>query len=130
MAPTILALDEGSRFYFLLVLIDSARYKFNMEHARRIQVRTQGFRPTPALRAHIERELRKPLARARRTVGDVVAFLSDVNGPRGGEDKQCQIRARLASAGEVCASAVAADAYEAITKAARRLGRAIQRAAA
>ena len=100
-----------------------------MERALSIEVRTRRFRPTPAIRAHVERELRKSLSRVRPRAGEVVAFLSDVNGPRGGEDKRCQIRARLASAGEVFASAVAADLYEAITKAAKRLGRAILRAA-
>ena len=100
-----------------------------MERTLTIEVRTRGFRPTPAISAHVERALRRQLGRVRTTAGDVVAFLSDVNGPRGGEDKQCQIRARLASAGEVFASAVAADLYEAITKAAGRLGRAILRTA-
>src|SRR5512145_1809868 len=96
-----------------------------MERALRIEVRTRRFRPTPAIRAHVEREIGRSLGRVRGRAGDVVAFLSDVNGPRGGEDKRCQIRARLASTGEVFASAVAADLYEAITKAAKRLGRGI-----
>ena len=100
-----------------------------MERALRIEVRTRRFRPTPAIRAHVERELRKALGRVRARTGEVVAFLSDVNGPRGGEDKRCQIRARLASGAEVFASAVAADLYAAITKAAKRLSRGILRAA-
>jgi ribosome-associated translation inhibitor RaiA len=100
-----------------------------MERALRIETRTRRFRPTPAIRAHVERELRKQLGRAGTIGGDVVAFLTDVNGPRGGEDKQCQLRARLGSAGQVFASAEAADLYEAISTAARRLGRAILHAA-
>jgi ribosome-associated translation inhibitor RaiA len=80
------------------------------------------------MRAHVERELARQLGHVSTTAGHVVAFLSDVNGPRGGLDKRCRIRARLTSAGEVFASAVTADLYEAITKAARRLGRAIQHA--
>ena len=91
----------------------------------RIEVRTRGFRTTKALSAHVEREVAKSLSRLRSRPGAVLAYLSDVNGPRGGRDKQCRLRGHVARGGEVVATASAADMYQAIGRAAVRLRRAL-----
>jgi hypothetical protein len=95
----------------------------------RIEIRTRGLRATPAVLADAERKVRKALGPGR-LAGDVVAFLSDLNGPRGGEDKQCVLRARLDSAGYLFARAAAPDLERAVVQAARSLGRAVRHAAA
>jgi putative sigma-54 modulation protein len=91
----------------------------------KLEIRTRGFRPTAALSAHVERQVQRSLSRVRPRPRAVLASLSDLNGPRGGEDKSCQLRGRLARTGEVVASAADADLYQAIGKAARRFRRAL-----
>jgi len=93
----------------------------------KIDIRTRGFRPTAALSAHVEREVARSLSRVRPRPAAIFASLSDLNGPRGGEDKKCQIRGRLARTGEVVASAADADMYRAIGRAADRFRRALVR---
>ena len=93
----------------------------------KIETRAQGFRTTTALSANVEREVRKSLSVVRRRPEAVLASLSDVNGPRGGDDKRCQLRGRLPRAGEVVASAAHADMYQAIAQAADRFRRALVR---
>jgi putative sigma-54 modulation protein len=90
-----------------------------------IQIRARGFRPTAALSARVEREVQKALSRLRPRPAAVLALLSDLNGPRGGEDKQCQLRGHHALTGDIVASASGADLYDAIGKAARRFRRAL-----
>ncbi len=53
--------------------------------------------------------------------------IDDVNGPRGGTDKRCQIVARLAPWGEVRVQELDEDFYAAISRAADRLARAVAR---
>ena len=91
----------------------------------KIETRAQGFRTTMALSAHVEREVRKSLSGVRPRPDAVLASLSDVNGPRGGDDKRCQLRGRRPRAGEVVASAAHADMYQAIAQAADRFRRAL-----
>ena len=93
----------------------------------KIDIRTRGFRPTAALSAHVERQVTRSLARVRPRPDAVFASLSDLNGPRGGEDKRCQFRGRLTRTGEVVASAAGADMYQAIVRAADRFRRALSR---
>ena len=93
----------------------------------KIEIRTRGFRPTPALSAHVEREVVRSLSHIRPRPAAIFASLSDLNGPRGGEDKRCQIRGRLSRTGEVVASAAGADMYRAIGMAADRFRRALVR---
>ena len=91
----------------------------------KIEIRTRGFHPAAALSAHVEREIQKSLSRLRPRPAAVLASLSDLNGPRGGEDKRCQLRGRHALTGEIVAGAADADLYQAIGKAARRFRRAL-----
>jgi ribosomal subunit interface protein len=93
----------------------------------KIEVRTRGFRPTPALRAYTDSRLRFAVGRFPHEVSEVRVSLSGVNGPRGGSDKRCSLRARLRASGQAAAHAVAADFYAAIALAAHQLGRSVAR---
>jgi ribosome-associated translation inhibitor RaiA len=53
--------------------------------------------------------------------------LSDVNGPRGGEDKRCHIEVRLRGMPDVVIVDTEADLYVAIDRATERAGRALVR---
>lgn len=62
-----------------------------------IQLQAHGFEITPAMDAHVRREIIRNLANARDHVTAVDFFLSDIDSPRGGEDKKVLIRIELAS---------------------------------
>ena len=93
-----------------------------------IDIRTRGFSLTPGLRAYIERRLEFALDRYQDRIARVRVVVSDLNGPRGGEDKSCRIEVRIRGAGTVRATAVDGDAYVAIGAAAHRAGRGVARA--
>ena len=93
----------------------------------RIHVRSRGFELTNALRAYAERRLLFALSRFGSRLQSVTLRMDDVNGPRGGADKRCQIVARLAPWGDVRAEELDGDLYAAIDRAADRLDRAVAR---
>lgn len=92
-----------------------------------IDVQALGFELTPALRAHAERRLHFALGRADAQVSRLSVRLSDLNGPRGGEDKRCQLRIALTEGPEVVIEDTEADLYVAIDRAADRAGRTVTR---
>ena len=63
----------------------------------RIYIQTQGFELTPAIQAHVEKQLKRNLASMEDQVMAVNVFLGDINGPRGGEDKKALVSVQLAS---------------------------------
>ena len=79
------------------------------------------------IRSYAERRLRFALGRFAGGVERVVVRFWDANGPRGGVDKECQMRARLIGGGEVLVRDVDADRHVVIDRAADRLGRAVGR---
>jgi len=60
-----------------------------------INIQSHGFTATGALRAHVTRRLQLALGCCADRVSRATVCLSDVNGPRGGVDKRCQIQVRL-----------------------------------
>lgn len=75
---------------------------------------------SPALKEYIERRLNAALARARHRVGRIVVRLSDLNGPRGGRDKVCQVSIAMPGQPEVIVRKVQEDMYFAIDSAVSR----------
>jgi len=63
-----------------------------------INVQALNFDLTPALRQHTERRLHFALGRANGQISRLTVRLSDLNGPRGGEDKRCLLRITLTGA--------------------------------
>jgi len=92
-----------------------------------IDIRTQGFALTDAIRDHIERRLRFALARANAHVRHVAVHVSDINGPRGGIEKRCRLRVRLKNSVDVMIDDTESDLYAAIDRAANRAGRTVAR---
>lgn len=91
------------------------------------EIRTQGFDLTDGLRAHIQRRWQFALDWARHETGRALLRLSDINGPRGGNDKCCQIRIGLRRMRDVVVVDTAADLYVAIDRAIDRAARTLQR---
>jgi putative sigma-54 modulation protein len=80
-----------------------------------------------ALNSYTKRRLRCVAGKAFKAFSDVEVRLTDVNGPRGGLDKECRIRVALHRAGVVFVRATGQDAYATIDKAASRLKLAVAR---
>jgi len=92
-----------------------------------VEINTQGFSLTPGLREYIEKRLAYALSHGDDSITRLAVRLSDINGPRGGDDKRCLIEARLKNAPAVVIEDVEADLYVAIDRAAERAGRTLAR---
>lgn len=80
-----------------------------------------------ALKKYTERRLGFALRRFDRRIGCVRARIFDVNGPRGGVDKCCRIKADMVPTGVVVVESTAPDAYVVIDRAADRLEQTVRR---
>ena len=85
-----------------------------------IDIQARGFRLTDGLRTQAERRVRFALGSTSGRVRSVVMRLADENGPRGGMDKRCTIRANLDGGPPVIIEQQEADLYVAIDRAADR----------
>jgi ribosomal subunit interface protein len=93
----------------------------------RIEIQASGFKLTDGLREHTERRLRFALSWAVHDVRKVVVRLSDINGPRGGNDKRCYIQVPLPHKPDVVIEDTEPDLYVAIDRAVDRAERAVAR---
>ncbi len=59
-----------------------------------IEIRAHGLKLTAAQRAHVERRVGAALDRFEHKLRAVTVMLEDLNGPKGGADTRCKIRAR------------------------------------
>jgi putative sigma-54 modulation protein len=92
-----------------------------------IDIQTRNFDLTNALRSYAERRLRFALTRADNCIQRIIVRLSDVNGPKGGNDKQCHVQVMLSGLPDVVVQDIEADLYFAIDRAANRAGRTVMR---
>jgi putative sigma-54 modulation protein len=94
-----------------------------------IVIQSRGFALTTGLREHIDRRVRFALDWARFHALKVSVRLSDLNGPRGGEDKRCHIQVAIPGGADVLIEDTESDLYVAIDRAADRAGRTLARRA-
>jgi putative sigma-54 modulation protein len=92
-----------------------------------IDIETSDFPVTEALRDHAERQLLFALTCCGEHIRRVVMRLSDVNGPRGGPDKRCRLRLKLAGLPNLVVEDTQTDLYVAIDRATDRTGRTLVR---
>lgn len=92
-----------------------------------IDIHTHGFSLTPGLREHVEKRLAYALSHIGDSIMRLTVRLSDINGPKGGDDKRCLIELRLKKASAVVIEDVEADLYVAIDRAAERAARTLSR---
>lgn len=86
-----------------------------------------GFDLTPGLRDYTSRRLASSLRLGNAHIMRLIVRLSDVNGPRGGEDKRCCIELRLKGLSDVMIEDTETDLYAAIDRAAERAARTLTR---
>ena len=92
-----------------------------------IDIQARDFSLSDALRSHAQRRLRSALSCCDEYIQRVAVRLSDINGPRGGEDKRCHLQVVLAGLPDVVIEDIEADLYVAIDRATDRAGRTVVR---
>ncbi len=93
----------------------------------KIDVRFRALASSEALREHAVRRIHLHLSRFGSDIDSVLVRLSDVNGPKGGLDKQCQVTVRGPNFSAVVTNDLSADAWSAVDLAVERAGRAVGR---
>lgn len=81
----------------------------------RYEIRSRGVEVTDRLRAHVAERLRHALAHFGGQPPEVRVYLRDVNGPRGGLDKQCRVVVEMPRYGRVVLTGTDTDVYAAVT---------------
>ncbi len=92
-----------------------------------MDIQCRGFELTDGLRDYARKRLAYSLSHGDAHIGRVIVRLSDINGPRGGEDKRCHVEVRLKGLPEVVIEDTQADLYVAIDRAVERAGRTLAR---
>jgi putative sigma-54 modulation protein len=87
----------------------------------------KGIAMTRSLESYVERAVLFSLGRFARRIRKIVVRLLDVNGPRGGPDKQCRIQVDLGRLGTSMVAEVDPRIETAVDLAADRAGRTIVR---
>lgn len=93
----------------------------------RIEMKARGFTLTQGLRAHVEQRLQFALSRFQDRLRWVTVRLSDINGPKGGVDKLCQLQLCVQGLPDIVIKDTEADLYVAVDRAAERAGRMLRR---
>jgi len=93
----------------------------------RIEIQARNFSMTRAMRAYIEQQLGIALSSCYRHVKSILVRLSDINGPRGGNDKRCHLEVNLPGQAVVVVEDTEPDLYVAINRATSRAGRTVMR---
>jgi len=93
----------------------------------KIVVRFLGLPPSDVLREHCERQALFHLSRFGHDLSSVDIRIRDVNGPKGGADKQCQVFATGPRLGYSTLQVLSEDAYQAADAAISRLARTVAR---
>ena len=90
-------------------------------------IQTKGFSLTESLRNYTEKRMGFALHRNDKHILRACVRLADINGPRGGVDKRCQIALKLAGQNSIVIEDTEADLYVAIDRACERAMRTLKR---
>ncbi|MEN9579090.1 MAG: hypothetical protein RJA70_2099 [Pseudomonadota bacterium] len=93
----------------------------------KIDIRFRNLQASDSLREHALRRVHFHLSRFGQEVGSVCVRIGDVNGPKGGLDKQCHVTLRGPSLSSIVIDELREDAYLAVEVAIERASRAVGR---
>ena len=93
----------------------------------RVEIRSHLVSIDTESRGQIAQRIESALEPFRHAVREVTAFLTDINGPRGGSDKRCRLVVSLPPGGRVVVSHTDRDLLAAAERAAARCRFAIRR---
>ncbi len=91
-----------------------------------LQVYELNIQTSDALRSHVERRFHSALARILQRIRLVVVRFADLNGPRGGPDKRCDVQVQLVGGQTVRIRETDRCLYRAVDRAARRARRVVK----
>lgn len=92
-----------------------------------IDIQARNFPLTSAIRGHVQRRIGFALSSRDEHIKQIRVRLSDINGPRGGEDKRCQVQVVLPKLADVVIEDTETDLYVAIDRAVDRASRNVDR---
>ena len=92
-----------------------------------LNIQTTGFTLTDSLKNYTTNHMQFALNRNDAVIVRARVWLADINGPRGGIDKRCQIELKLAGQNNIVIEDVETDLYLAIDRACERCMRTLAR---
>lgn len=92
-----------------------------------IEIQARDFSLTDALADYVNRRIQFVLSNRVDQIQQIRVSLSDINGPRGGLDKRCQVHIVLPRMNDIVIEDTEADMYIAIDRATDRAGRTLDR---
>ena len=92
-----------------------------------VRIQTQGFSLTPAIGAWVHEQMRNTIRRYSDELKGLDVYLRDLNGPKGGHDKQAIVRLHVRHNAPIAVTSTYDDLYKAIDDAARRAGRTVRK---
>ena len=95
-----------------------------------LTIRQHDVNVDESLREHIERRINAALDRFEPRISRVTVRLRDLNGPRGGADKECHIAVKLIRSGELFIEQRDDNLHAAVSTAANRAAEVVRRAVA
>lgn len=91
-------------------------------------IQSKGFELTQALQDYTHKRLSYAVSFASEYIQRITVRLSDINGPRGGEDKRCKLVLKMQGMPSVVIEDTESNLYAAIDRAVERAGRTLARA--
>jgi putative sigma-54 modulation protein len=92
-----------------------------------IEVRFRDLEPTEALKNHAVRRVETSLDRFTNQLTQVLVQLADINGPKGGRDKRCQLTLRGPTLGSLNINELSGEVASAIDAACELASRSVAR---
>ncbi len=92
-----------------------------------VDVHSKDVRLTRSLKRFVERKMQTALGRFDASVDWVKVQISDINGPRGGEDIRCRVLAHVSGGRTLAIDETKSEPFAAVAHAAERLGRSVAR---
>lgn len=92
-----------------------------------VNIQSRHFSLTPPLSDYIQSKIRLIMGRFEHKIMRIEVCLSDVNGPKGGEDKHCKIIVKPTNSPTIVVQETASDMYDAISACSKRVKRTVKR---
>ena len=93
----------------------------------KINIQSRGFKLSKASYGRVKSKLYRVLNRYDNRIRHAEITLSDVNGPKGGEDMKCLINIRVNKSKSIVVQETAVDIYDAINSCTQRVKRVVER---
>lgn len=93
----------------------------------KVEIRFRGLESSVALAEHTARQVQFHLGQFADQITSVLVRIADINGPKGGLDKRCQVTVRGPRVGSTTLNDLSGDPYSATNSAIERVGQTMGR---